>query len=131
MTETHEIIGVLFGCFGRNIDGDSWFTWWFNHLPGPFISPKRTPMHKIFPKKTTIIAPDRTANSLRQLLVLPMPAALRDVDLLVVGSARSPGTKILCSTHEGFLARGVLNSSRPSFYTSATFIAASHRAGKE
>ena len=25
-------------------DGDSWFTWWFNHLPGPYISPKRTPM---------------------------------------------------------------------------------------
>ena len=20
-------IGVLFGCFARNIDGDSWFTW--------------------------------------------------------------------------------------------------------
>ena len=37
-------IGVLFGCFGRNIDGDSWFAWWFNHLPGPSISPKRTPM---------------------------------------------------------------------------------------
>ena len=35
--------GVLFGCFGRKIDGDSWFTWWFNHLPGPSISPKRTP----------------------------------------------------------------------------------------
>ena len=37
-------IGVLFGCFGRKMDGDSWFTWWFNHLPGPSISPKRTPM---------------------------------------------------------------------------------------
>ena len=22
-------IGVLFGCFGRKIDGDSWLTWWF------------------------------------------------------------------------------------------------------
>ena len=21
-----------------------WFTWWFNHLPGPSIYPKRTPM---------------------------------------------------------------------------------------
>ena len=28
----------------REIDGDSWFTWWFNHPPGPSISPKRTPM---------------------------------------------------------------------------------------
>ena len=28
-------IGVLLGCFGRKIVGDSWFTWWFNHLPGP------------------------------------------------------------------------------------------------
>ena len=37
-------IGVLFDCFGRKIDGNSWFTWWFNHLPGPSISPKRTPM---------------------------------------------------------------------------------------
>ena len=27
-------IGVLVGCFGEKIDGDSWFTWWFNHLPG-------------------------------------------------------------------------------------------------
>ena len=41
----HTGIGVLFGCFGREIDGDSWFTWWFNHLPGPSISAKRTPMH--------------------------------------------------------------------------------------
>ena len=40
-----KIIGVLFGCFGRTIDGDSWFTWWFNH-PGPSISPKRTPIIK-------------------------------------------------------------------------------------
>ena len=23
---------------------DSWFTWWFNHLPGPSIAPERTPM---------------------------------------------------------------------------------------
>ena len=22
-------IGVLFCCFDRNVDGDSWFTWWF------------------------------------------------------------------------------------------------------
>ena len=36
-------IGVLFGCFDRQIDEDSWFTWWINHLPGPSISPKRTP----------------------------------------------------------------------------------------
>ena len=36
--------GVLLGCFGRNIDCDSWFTWWLNHLPGPTIYPKRTPM---------------------------------------------------------------------------------------
>ena len=28
----------------RKIEGDSWFTWRFNHLPGPSISPKRTPM---------------------------------------------------------------------------------------
>ena len=32
------------GCFARRIDGDSWFAWWFNHIPGPSISPKRTPM---------------------------------------------------------------------------------------
>ena len=32
------LIGVLFGCFGRQIDGDSWFIWWFNELPGPSIS---------------------------------------------------------------------------------------------
>ena len=38
-------LGVLFGCFARKIDGDSWFTWWFHHLPGSSISPKRTPMH--------------------------------------------------------------------------------------
>ena len=38
-------IGVLFGCFGRKIDGDSGFTWWFHHLPGkPIYLPKRTPM---------------------------------------------------------------------------------------
>ena len=39
-----EAKGVLFGCFGRTIDGASWFTWWFNHLPGASICPKRTPM---------------------------------------------------------------------------------------
>ena len=37
-------IGVLFGWFGRTIEGDSWFTWWFNYLRGPSTSPKRTPM---------------------------------------------------------------------------------------
>ena len=26
-----------FVCFARKIDGDSWFTWWFNHLPGKLI----------------------------------------------------------------------------------------------
>ena len=25
-------VGVLFGGFGQKIEGDSWFTWWFNHL---------------------------------------------------------------------------------------------------
>ena len=44
--QEETIIGVLFGCFARKIDGDSWFTWWCNHLPGPSISPKRTPMVK-------------------------------------------------------------------------------------
>ena len=39
-------IGVLFGCFGRKIDGFPWFTWWLIHLPGPSISPKRTLMGK-------------------------------------------------------------------------------------
>ena len=38
-------IGVLFGCFGRKIDGDSWFTWWFNHLPG---KPIYFPIPKLF-----------------------------------------------------------------------------------
>ena len=36
-------IGVLFGCFGPKIDGDSLFTWWFNHLPGPSIATQRRP----------------------------------------------------------------------------------------
>ena len=36
--------GVLFGCFARGIDCDSWFNWWLNHQPGPSVSPKRTPM---------------------------------------------------------------------------------------
>ena len=31
-------IGVLFGCFSKKTDGDSWFTWWFDHLPEPPIS---------------------------------------------------------------------------------------------
>ena len=42
--EANGSIGVLFGCFGRKIDGNSWLTWWFHHLPGPSSSPKRTPM---------------------------------------------------------------------------------------
>ena len=25
-----------------------WFTWWFNHLPGPSIPPKRTPMIVVY-----------------------------------------------------------------------------------
>ena len=38
-------IGVLFG-FGGKIEGDSWFTWWFNHLPGKpiYLPSRRTPM---------------------------------------------------------------------------------------
>ena len=36
-------MGVLFGCFGRK-NRWPWFTGWFNHPPGPSISPKRTPM---------------------------------------------------------------------------------------
>ena len=35
---------VLFACFGRKLDGDPWFTCWFNHLPGPSMSPRSTPM---------------------------------------------------------------------------------------
>ena len=35
------------GCFGRKIDGDSWFTWWFHHPPGTFVSSKRTPLRTI------------------------------------------------------------------------------------
>ena len=38
------VIGVLFGCLGGKMEGDSWFTLWFNHLPGASICPKRTPM---------------------------------------------------------------------------------------
>ena len=35
-------IGVRFGCVGGKIDGDSWFTWWFNHLPGkPIYLPQK------------------------------------------------------------------------------------------
>ena len=39
-------VGVLFGGFGRKIEGFRFliFTWWFHHLPEPSISPKRTPM---------------------------------------------------------------------------------------
>ena len=39
--------GILFGCFGRKIGGDSCCTWWCaqDHLPGKSIYfPKRTPM---------------------------------------------------------------------------------------
>ena len=38
-------IGVLFGGFGRKLDGDSWFTW-FHHLSGKpiYFQPKSTPM---------------------------------------------------------------------------------------
>ena len=32
--ERVRFIGVLFGCVARKIDDDSWFTWWFKHLPG-------------------------------------------------------------------------------------------------
>ena len=28
---------------GRRIDGDSWFFWWFNHLPGPSTVDGRNP----------------------------------------------------------------------------------------
>ena len=36
-------LGVLVGCFGRKIDGDSWFTRWFSHPPGIsiYFQPKR------------------------------------------------------------------------------------------
>ena len=27
----------FWGRFGRKIEGDSWFAWWFNQLPGPFV----------------------------------------------------------------------------------------------
>ena len=39
-------IAVLFGCFVRNIDGDSWFTWryFLIYQGNPSISSKRTPM---------------------------------------------------------------------------------------
>ena len=44
-------IGVFFGCFARNIDGDPWFTWWFIliYQGNPSISPKMTPMPSPFP----------------------------------------------------------------------------------
>ena len=52
-------IGVLFffrgGGFGGNIDGDSWFTWWFNHLPGLSICPKRTPMLPCLPSAKSLL----------------------------------------------------------------------------
>ena len=38
---TFIAIGVLFGwCVGQ-IEGDSWLTWWFNHLPGPLFTKKK------------------------------------------------------------------------------------------
>ena len=41
-TKGHHHRCLFFGCFGRKIDGDSWFTWWFNHLPGkPIYFPGR------------------------------------------------------------------------------------------
>ena len=42
----HETNGIdiLFGCFGRKINGPG-FTWWLSHLPGPSIWLKRTPMN--------------------------------------------------------------------------------------
>ena len=36
-------IGVLFGCFARK-NRWPWSTWCFSYLPGPSISPERTPM---------------------------------------------------------------------------------------
>ena len=42
--ERDSRIGVLCSCFGRKIDGDSWFTGWFNHPPGKSI---------YFPEKDT------------------------------------------------------------------------------
>ena len=38
------------------IDGDPWSTWWFNHLPGPSISPKRTPMVRLLVLPTVLVA---------------------------------------------------------------------------
>ena len=29
-----DSVGVLFGCVAGKIAWRSWFTWWFNHLPG-------------------------------------------------------------------------------------------------
>ena len=48
-------IGVLFGCFARKIEGDSWFTWWFNHSPGKpiYFQPKKTPMGDHLSMETT------------------------------------------------------------------------------
>ena len=37
-SEHVRCIGVLFGCFARKVDGDSWFARWFPHLPGTSIS---------------------------------------------------------------------------------------------
>ena len=42
--DTRMFMGVLFGCFGRNVDGPGLPGGLYNDLPGPSISPKRTPM---------------------------------------------------------------------------------------
>ena len=41
---------------GEQIDGDSWFIWWFHHLPGPSICRKRTPMCTISPNRDAVIS---------------------------------------------------------------------------
>ena len=39
-----------------------WFTWWFNHLPGPSICPKRTPMVSTCFKLKSDCPPEKNAN---------------------------------------------------------------------
>ena len=42
VSQTATLIGVPFGCFAGKVDGDSWFTWWFDHPPGkPIYFPKK------------------------------------------------------------------------------------------
>ena len=48
-----EIIGVIFGCFARKIDGFPWFPWWFNHLPGPLSSHRFSFLWPINPSEAT------------------------------------------------------------------------------